>query len=414
MERVILHSDFNAFYCGVEAVLNPSLNKGPFAVTGSADKRHGIILSKSEMAKKAGVKTGQPLYEAKRLCPDIRFVTARFGLYEKYSAAAKEIYYHYTDRVEPFGLDESWLDLSGSTGLFGSGPRVADDIREKMKRELGLSCSVGVSFNKIFAKLGSDYKKPDGTTVITKENFKQVVWPLPARDLLYVGPATEKKLKSRGMHTIGDIANADPVHLRQLLGANGITLWRFANGEDNSRVSEYGEKRAIKSIGNSKTTVRDLVCEQDIRMTVMGLCESVAERLRKERFLCKTLQVQIRDSNLVSFERQAAFSVPTNISSELYTLATQLILSNWGEKPLRSLGVRACNLLPMDEFVQLSLYPEEVKRMQLSDLDFAIDGIREKYGYLAINRGVSHLDKRLIVDIKDNHLVFPPGVLGML
>ena len=253
-ERVILHSDFNSFYANIECLYDPSLRNRPMAVTGNVQKRHGIVLSKNEPAKKCGVKTGEVLWQAKKKCPDIVFITARHSLYTEISKKSREIYLNtFSSQVEPFGLDECWLDVSGS--LLGNGREIADKIRKTMRDEMGLTVSVGVSFNKVFAKLGSDIKKPDATTVITRENFKDTIWKLPVNKLLYVGPATYRKLKRYWICTIGDLAQADPEFLYLILGKNGVMLWHFANGRDNSAVTDYyNSTPVIKSVGNSTTT----------------------------------------------------------------------------------------------------------------------------------------------------------------
>ena len=281
MERVILHSDLNNFYASVECLYNPSLRGKPVAVAGDPEARHGIVLAKNYEAKACGVATGNPLWMAKKKCPDIIFVPPHYDLYMKYSQIAKEIYSEYTDQVEPYGLDECWLDVTGSTHLFGDGRRIANELRKRIKFELGVTASVGVSYNKIFAKLGSDMKKPDATTIISSDHFRDVVWPLPVNDLLYVGRATHNKLKRYGIHTIGDLAQADQKLLHNMLGQNGLMLWMFANGLDTSPVSNIGAKFLIKSIGNSTTAPLDLITDEDIRITLMVLCESVSSQMRE-------------------------------------------------------------------------------------------------------------------------------------
>lgn len=250
MARTILHSDLNAYFASVEMMLHPELQGHAVAVCGSVEDRHGIVLTKSQMAKEAGVKTGMAIWQAKQQCPKLIVVHPHYDQYLKYSEAVHEIYNQYTDLIEPFGIDECFLDMTGSTHLFGDGKTIADELRRIIKSELGLTVSVGVSFNKIFAKLGSDMKKPDGTTVITEDNFKNVVWPLPASDLLFVGRATTKRLYNHGISTIGGIAQADPERLRSWFGINGIRLWQFANGYDKSRVCNYGYELAAKSVGH--------------------------------------------------------------------------------------------------------------------------------------------------------------------
>ena len=280
-ERIILHSDLNNFYASVECLYHPEYRGKPLAVLGDPEARHGIVLAKNYEAKAFDVKTGDPMWMAQKKCPDIVFVPPHYDLYMKHSKLIREIYSEYTDKVEPYGLDECWLDVSGSTMLFGSGEDIANEIRKRVKFELGVSVSVGVSFNKIFAKLGSDMKKPDATTVIESNRFKEIVWPLPVKELLYVGRATHAKLKRKGIFTIGDLANSNPENLRFWLGKMGVVLWQFANGLDTSPVSNIGAKSLIKTVGNSTTAPRDLVTDEDIKITLMVLSESVSARLRE-------------------------------------------------------------------------------------------------------------------------------------
>ena len=297
-ERVILHSDLNNFYASVECLYHPEYRGKPLAVLGDPEARHGIVLAKNYEAKAYGVQTGDPMWMAQKKCSDIVFIPPHYDLYMKHSKLIREIYSEYTDKVEPYGLDECWLDVSGSTMLFSSGEDIANEIRKRVKFELGVSVSVGVSFNKIFAKLGSDMKKPDATTVIESNRFKGIVWPLPVKELLYVGRATHAKLKRKGIFTIGDLANTNPENLRFWLGKMGIVLWQFANGLDTSPVSNIGAKSLIKTVGNSTTAPRDLVTDKDIKITLMVLSESVSSRLREYGFICRTVQIGIRDNEL--------------------------------------------------------------------------------------------------------------------
>ena len=266
MDPIILHSDMNNFYASVEILYDPSLNGRPVAVAGDEEARHGIVLAKNDLAKQFGIRTGQVLWEARQQCPELICVPAHYERYLHFSALARDIYISYTDQVEAFGLDECWLDVTGSVGLFGDGVTIANDIRARIRRELGLTVSVGVSYNKVFAKLGSDMKKPDATSVITPDNFRETAWRLPVSDLLYVGPATTRKLAQFGIHTIGALAQADQGFLYSLLGKNGIMLHRFANGQDHSGVRRYYAVPPMKSIGNSTTAPRDLVSEDDVKI----------------------------------------------------------------------------------------------------------------------------------------------------
>ena len=261
-ERVILHCDLNCFYASCEMAYNPKLQDKPIAVCGDPERRNGIVLTASYPAKRMGVKTGMPLWEAQQHCRDIIFVHANYELYTRFSEYIREIFLRFTDQVEPFGLDEAWLDCTASQSLFGTGEEIAKQISDTVKDELGITCSVGVSWNKVFAKLGSDYKKPDAITVISKSNWKDIVFPLPATDLLYVGSRTGKKLANYCVHTIGDLATANPNFLKEKLGKIGPMLWGFANGLDTGAVAKYEGREAqapIKSIGNSWTTPRDLL-----------------------------------------------------------------------------------------------------------------------------------------------------------
>lgn len=307
MERVILHSDLNNFYASVECLDDPALDGKPVAVCGDPELRHGIVLAKNQLAKGFGVTTGQAIWQAKQQCRGLVIVPPHYDRYLELSKAVREIYVSYTDRVEPFGLDECWLDVGGSASLFGDGSAIADEIRARVRRELGLTVSVGVSFNKVFAKLGSDYKKPDATTVITRTNYQEVVWALPVSDLLYVGPATTKKLGRYGIRTIGDLARTSVEFPHTVLGKVGVMLWRFANGLDTSGVSTYYAVPPVKTIGNSTTAPRDLVSDDDIKITLYALCESVGARLREQRSLCGTVQLGVRDSALIGYERQKSW-----------------------------------------------------------------------------------------------------------
>ena len=389
MERIILHSDMNAFYASVECLYHPEIRDKPVAVCGDEKQRHGIVLAKNQHAKRFGVATGDAIWQAKNKCPDLVIVPARYDLYLQFSKAARKIYERYTDQVESFGLDECWLDVSGSTRLFGTGPEIAQEIRSIMKRELGVTVSVGVSWNKIFAKLGSDYKKPDAVTVITKENFHDVVWPLPVSDLLYVGPATTKKINQIGIHTIGDLAAMNDDVLRRLLGKWGETLWGFANGFDVSPVAHMSETSAIKSIGNSMTTYRDAVNDDEVWKVFTALSDSVAGRLRKNGFRCRTIQIGIRDSDLFWFERQAKLEYPSCTSSEIAQAGMDLFRQNYNfYLPIRSIGIRACNLIEESSGVQLALFEDIRMRERLENLELCVDRIRNRFGPQAIKKAL--------------------------
>lgn len=410
-DRTILHVDCDAFYASVECLLNPALRGKPMAVLGDPELRHGIVLAKSQEAKRFGVQTGDALWQAKQKCRDITFVPAQFHEYLKFSRMTKEIFADYSDRCESFGLDESWIDLTGCTDLFGDGPAVANKIRRRVKEELGITASVGVSFNKVFAKLGSDMNKPDGTTVIPYDDFREKVWPLPVKDLLYVGRATTRKLASYGITTIGALAQTRVEFLERRFGKVGRMLWMFANGLDTSPVSNIGAKSLIKSVGNSTTAPRDLTSDADIRITLYALCESVAERLREHGFRCRTVAVTIRGSDLLSYERQMKLERPCCTAQEIFDAAYALFRRHHDGKPVRSLGVRAANLLLLDP-VQLSLYPDVAKAQAQERLEEAIDDIRGRFGHFAVQRGVMLTDPQLsALNPVDDHIIHPIGFL---
>ena len=408
MERIILHSDMNNFYASVECLYHPELRGKPVAVAGDPEARHGIVLAKNYPAKACGVQTGDPLWMARQKCPDIVFTPPHYDRYMQFSTAAREIYSEYTDQVEPYGLDECWLDVTGSIALFGDGRAIADELRRRIRQELGVTASVGVSYNKIFAKLGSDMKKTDATTVITIERFKEIVWPLPVSDLLYVGRATHAKLKRYCIKTIGDLAAADQRFLQRLLGQNGMMLWCFANGLDTSPVSNIGAKSLIHSIGNSTTAPRDLVTDEDIKITLYVLCESVSARMREYDFVCDTVQLGVRDNELQSYERQGKLPYPNRTAKALFEKAFELYKRNHlSGKPVRSLSVRACRL-SVRENEQLSLMPDVAAIQKQEELESAVDALRNRFGHFSVQRGLLLTDLQLSsLNPKDDHVIHP-------
>jgi len=413
-ERTILHSDMNNFFASVECKLNPSLLGHPVAVCGDPARRHGIVLAKNYEAKRFGVKTGEALWEAKNKCPDLLCVPPHYSEYEKFSKAAREIYAEYTDRVESYGMDECWLDVTASRLLFGDGKTIADGIRERIKRELGVTVSVGVSFNKVFAKLGSDMKKPDATTCIDRAHFKEIVWPLPVSDLLYVGRATTEKLKRYGIKTIGSLACVPPETMRMLLGKSGEMLWTFANGLDMSPVSNIAAKSLIKSVSCGNTAHRDLVTDEDIRAALFPLCQTVSSRLRKYGFLCETVHLSIRDFELFTITRQKKLPRPGRTSGELFDAAYALFQKHHAAgKPVRSLSVTASNLLYTEE-IQLSLDPE-IMRLQRRELaEIAVDRINEKYGKNTVCRAICYAEPELTsLHIHSGVEHIMPGLMNM-
>lgn len=394
MSRTILHVDLNNFFASVACLDNPALTRVPMAVCGDPNKRHGIILSKNQAAKAYGVKTAETIWQAKSKCPDLVTAAPNFEQYNKYSLLAREIYNRYTDLIEPFGIDEAWLDVTSTLHLFGSGKQIADAIRSDLKRELGLTASVGVSFNKIFAKLGSDLKKPDATTMITEDNFRSLVWPLPVGDLLFVGKATQKKLCSRAIFTIGDLANRDPHALTLLLGKYGAMLWTFANGQDQDPVLPQEEQAGIKSIGNSTTTPRDLTSEKDVKIIFFSLAETIAYRLRKRQLKGSILSISIRNHALVTIERQTKLSLPTNDSGTIARQAMQLFTAHWRWcMSIRSLGIQISALTSDHADMQMSLFQPMTK--ETNKLDAVLDNIRAKFGPDSIQRCLMLTDQEL-------------------
>ncbi|MCL2530724.1 MAG: DNA polymerase IV [Oscillospiraceae bacterium] len=406
-KRTILHIDGDAFYASVELLHNPALRGKPMAVGGDVEARHGIVLAKSPEAKRCGVKTGMALWQARQCCPDIIFMPPNFEQYLRFSRLLREIIGEYTDLIESFGLDECWADLS----LLGDGEYFAQRTRRQVRHELGITVSVGVSWNKIFAKLGSDQRKPDGQFIITRENVKQTVWPLPAEDLLGVGRATTRKLHNLGLRTIGDIATTPPEILQSHLHKWGLYLHAFANGLDDSPVTPSSHERAIKSVGNSWTTPRDLLNEQDCHIVFTGLAESVAERLRELGLCGKVVQISLRDSELHSFERQLTLQKPTCLASELSAATMQLLRAHYDwQKPLRSIGLRAAQLVPAIEQVQLSLFDDEQSRLRQESIERTVDGLRRRFGHHAIAPGLMGIDRQLgRLNAKADHTIHPVG-----
>lgn len=409
MSRIILHSDCNCFYASVECALNPALKGKPVAVSGNPEKRHGIILAKSEEAKKFGVKTGEAIWQAKKKCPQLITLPPNFSKYVEYSKSVKEIYYKYTDMVESFGLDEAWLDVTGSTRLFGNGYKIAQKIRSRIKKELDITVSIGVSYNKIFAKLGSDYKKPDAVTLINKSNYKHMVWSLPAEDLLYVGSATKKKLNSLGIFTIGQIANTPVDILKKNLGKWGQMLHSFANGNDTSTVALYGETSPVKSIGNSTTSPRDLKDITDVKIIMGVLADSVARRMREQGLSCMLVSITVRDNSLCSFTRQKKLLSYTDITSEILSTALALFKENYSWKnPIRSLGLSVSELTCKDSGTQLSLFEDNKKRLRQESLDKTTDALKNRFGNFIINPAVMLKDTTLSgFNPKADHTIHP-------
>lgn len=411
--RTILHSDLNNFYASVECRRRPELAGKPVIVCGSKEDRHGIVLAKNILAKSCGVRTGDVIWEAKRKCPGVVEIPADFPEYLRFSKKVRRIYERYTDRVEAFGIDECWLDVTESLSLFGSGREIAEEIRNSVKSELGVTVSVGVSYNKIFAKLASDLKKPDAVTVISAENYREVVWSLPAEELLYVGKATKRKLNGVGIYTIGDIARAEESFLLRRLGKWGSYLWRFANGLDDTEVVRVGEEENVKSIGNSLTNYRDLENEEEVFTLIWLLADSVAMRLRESGLgRARTVHLWVRDAKLSDFGRQARLPRASRSGSEIGAFACKLFSESypWREK-VRGVGVSVSGFERGNE--QLDLFSDFGKEEKSERLDETLDRIRKKYGNNIIQRAVIKKDKRLSeLDVKGEHVVHPENFFG--
>lgn len=407
--RTILHSDLNNFYASVECLRRPEIRDKPVVVIGAKEERHGVVLAKNAIAKRAGVKTGDVYWEARQKCGSALVeVQADFAEYIKVSKRVRKIYEEYTDRIEAFGIDECWLDVTGSLMLFGNGEEIANAIRERVKKEIGITVSVGVSWNKIFAKLGSDMKKPDAVTVISPENFKDIVWRLPVEELLYVGNATKQKLNRIGVKTIGQLAQSDEALLVKMLGKWGNYLYAFANGNDLSPVVTVDEEENIKSIGNSLTVYRDLKDEEDVHMVICLLADSVGARMRDAGLTrARTVHVSVRASDLSGYQRQGKLSRPSchalDISRKAFALFREIY--PW-KNYVRSVGLSVSDF----EFgaEQLDFFGSVEKDEKQKRLDAAVDGLRRKYGNRVIQSAIVLKDPKIKeLDIKGEHTIHP-------
>ena len=429
MSRTILHSDCNCFYASVELLHHPELRGKPVAVGGDPEARHGIVLTADYAAKRRGVKTGMALWQARQVCPDIIFLPPRMDLYLRFSRMAQEIYAEYTDKREPYGIDESWLDVTDSVSLKGDGYHIAQEISSRMKKELGITVSVGVSFNKIFAKLGSDYKKPDAITTMNKDEYRDKAWPLPVSDLLYVGSATNNKLRGIGIRTIGDLARTEESLLVRKLGKMGSILWAFANGYDESPVKIENTSAPIKSVGNSTTTPKDMETDEDVKIVLYILAESVAARLRENGFRCRTVEISIRDKDLLHFSKQVKLQNASNITREIAEAGYKLYKESYRmpadehelknsrpefyQKPLRSIGIRGTDLVTDYFWEQLDMFMDPQAREKQMKVDAAVDNIRKRFGFYSIQRGLMYQDRILSAcDAKSDHTVHPHGYFG--
>ncbi len=390
-DRIILHCDCNSFFASVEETLCPELKNVPMAVAGDPENRHGIILAKNQLAKKYDIKTAEPIWQAMSKCPGLVCVPPHHGLYGEICHKINNIYIAYTDLVEPASIDESYLDVTNSLHLFGVSPEeLADELRRRVREEIGVTISVGVSFCKTFAKFGSDYKKPDATTVISRENYKDIMFPLPVSDMLMAGKKTVEKLSSMGIETIGQLACADREMLSKYMGKAGVSLWDNANGLDDEPVRSYYEKREVKSVGNSMTFRRDLLGEDEIKNGITALADSVAGRLKAEHKKCTVVQIGIKDPQFNTVQRQKTLTAPTDLQKDITASAMELVRGNWSfYKPVRLLSVTAAGLVDENEaYTQLGLFDwDEVNSEKQSNIENAMENIRKKFGNSSIRLG---------------------------
>lgn len=403
-DRLILHCDANCFYASVETVLNPALRGKAVAVCGSTEERHGIVLAKSEKAKKAGVKTGMANWQARECCKGLIIVPPQYEYYMKFSKYLHGIYERYTDLVEPFGMDECWLDLTPT--LHKDGMAVAEEIRRTVKDELGITVSIGVSFNKIFAKLGSDMKKPDAITEITRENYQTKVWSLPCEELLYCGRATTAKLNNMAIKTIGDIVRAGPELMGKRFGKNGVALWKYASGNDTSRVAHQDFTMPAKSVGHGITCVADLENMEEVRMVLIALAQDIGHRLRVYKLKARGVQVYIRDSRLCSYLTQTQLETSTQSEASVSQAAIALVEKSYAwNNPIRAITISAINLVGERVAEQTTIFCDYKKVEKQSKLERAVDTIRGRFGKNAIAPAVlmnehkmpQHSDREVIM-----------------
>lgn len=380
MGRIVFHIDQNCYFASVEMISHPEYKNVPMAVAGDEEKRHGIILAKNELASKAGVKTAEAIWEAKRKCPDLITIPSHYDLYVSISKKLKAMYTEYTDLVESFGIDECWLDVTDYCR--GKDPvMVADEIRARVRNEFSLTCSVGVSFNKVFAKLGSDYKKPDATTYISEDNYKDIVWPLPVSDLLFAGKKSAARLSEINVRTIGDLANADKDYISDYLGKAGVMLWQYANGNDDSPVARADYERELKSINNSTTTPEDMVTPEQVYGTLHGLCSGTAARLRRRGLEAGGIALYVRDRDLNKYEHQKGLLISTDSAKDLFEAARVLFDESYDwHAPIRSIGIKCSKLTKAGSGSQISLFEVQEETQRSRKINDAIDKINSRYG----------------------------------
>lgn len=389
MDRTVLHCDCNSFYASVESVLDPKLKTVPMAVCGNPENRHGIILAKNELAKKFGIKTAETIYQAKKKCPDLVLVPPHHRLYDEFSIKANNIYKEYTDLVEPFGIDESWLDVTASRLLFGDGKKIADEIRARFVQELGITCSVGVSFNKSIAKLGSDYKKPDATTVIMRGDLEGIVHPLPVSSLLFAGRSATASLNKMGIFTIGDLAQANRTTVVKHLGALGGTLFDYACGEDSSPVESIYKKYEQKSISTGITFKRDLKTRDDVKQGVIMVAQELTIRMRAAHVKATTISVTVKYSDFSTKQKQKQLDYATNLTKDFISVALELVYSLFTfDKPIRLITIGGTHLVDDNlALEQITLFSDQNKHYKQQKAEDAIDKIRQKFGTKAVELG---------------------------
>ena len=398
-KRVILHSDLNNFFASVEIALDPSLKGRPLIVCGDPKERHGIVLAKSEEAKKYGIKTAETIYSALKKCPNLTLVPSHFSEYKRYSRLVKEIYGRYTDKIEECSIDECALDMTESIALFGDGATIAERIRGEVQEELGLTVSVGVSFNKVFAKLASEMKKPNAVTVISEHDYKEKIWGLPVSELWLVGGATARTLGSIGIHTIGDLANADEALLIKVLGKRGRQVRVYARGEDEEPVKWEKTREDLKSIGNSSTLPKDITDRDEVKRWFYALSESVAARQRSADVgRANTVHIVVRNEKLQDNTWQTKVP-PTALCGDIAKAAFELFCRHCplGTR-VRMLGVSVSGFdyhieqMTLDGAFSEGIGASYEKKERAEN---AIAKLREKYGYATVQRGVVLEDARL-------------------
>lgn len=392
LERIIYHIDVNSAFLSWEAVYRlhhkggtMDLREIPSAVGGDMEMRHGIILAKSIPAKKYKVTTGETILEAQRKCPNLVLVPPNYNLYEQCSRAFMEILREYSDVVEQYSIDEAFLDMSSSCHLFGTPEETAEQIKNRIREELGFTVNVGISVNKLLAKMASDFQKPDRVHTLYPEEIPVKMWPLPVSDLFFVGRATTKKLFTLGITTIGELAQADPVWLRKILKKQGEIVWAFANGIDESPV--LNEAPANKGYGNSTTTPFDVRDYNTAKKVLLGLSETVGSRLRADNVEIEVVTVGIRYSDLSYISHQKKLLSSTNLTIKIYEAACELFLELWNGEAIRHLGVHTGKVLDGDIFRQLDLF-DETDYDKLAKADATLDEIRERFGIDAVKRAV--------------------------